>query len=238
MDKSESIASLAKSLSIAQGQMGGAVKGKANPFFKSVYADLSSVVDAIREPLSANGLSFVQVTHPSEKNEIIVETVLMHESGEWLSGTLAMPVSKADAQGYGSALTYAKRYGLQGLLGVPSEDDDGNAASKAKPKQENKNTPVNAAMQGVVIPDNIMKELRFLGAELVDLVEVKNKVSDAYDLYKRTRLTEDELPVEGDYMIALQQILAPSSKTRSALKKEGEMRRAAAASPPTLAEAM
>lgn len=238
MDKSESIASLAKSLSIAQGQMGGAVKGKANPFFKSVYADLSSVVDAIREPLSANGLSFVQVTHPSEKNEIIVETVLMHESGEWLSGTVAIPVSKADAQGYGSAITYAKRYGLQGLLGVPSEDDDGNAAAKAKPKVENKNTPVNAAMQGVVIPDNIMEELRFLASELVDLVEVKNKVSDAYDLYKRTRLTEDEFPVEGDYMIALQQILAPNSKTRSALKKEGEMRRAAAASQPTLAEAM
>lgn len=140
MNKSESIASLAKALAIAQGQMGGAVKGKANPFFKSVYADLSSVVDAIREPLTNNGLSFVQVTHPSERNEIIVETVLMHESGEWLSGTLAMPVSKTDAQGFGSAITYAKRYGLQGLLGVPSEDDDGSAASRKKDAPEVKET--------------------------------------------------------------------------------------------------
>jgi hypothetical protein len=138
MNKSESIANLAKALSIAQGQMGGAVKGKANPFFKSVYADLSSVVEAIREPLSSNGLSYVQVTHPSERNEVIVETVLMHESGEWLSGTLAMPVSKADAQGFGSAITYAKRYGLQGLLGVPSDDDDGNAASQKKAEPEGK----------------------------------------------------------------------------------------------------
>lgn len=224
MNKSDSIASLAKSLAIAQGQMGGAVKGKANPFFKSVYADLSSVVEAIREPLSANGLSFVQVTHPSERNEIIVETVLMHESGEWLSGTLAMPVSKADAQGYGSAITYAKRYGLQGLLGVPSEDDDGNAAAKAKPKAENKHAPVNAAMEGVVIPDKIMEELRFLASELVDLVEAKNDPSKARDLLDSTRLTEDELPVDGDYMLALWQILAPNSKTRSALNAEKKRR--------------
>ena len=223
MNKSESIANLAKSLAIAQGQMGGAVKGKANPFFKSVYADLSSVVEAIRGPLSENGLSFVQVTTPSESQEVVVETVLMHESGEWLSSVTAIPVSKADAQGYGSAITYAKRYGLQGLLGVPSEDDDGNAAAKAKP---NKHAPVNAAMEGVVIPDNIMEELRFLAAELVDLVESKANPSAARDLLDSTRLSEDELPVQGDYLLALGQILTPNSKTRSALKKEGEARRA------------
>jgi hypothetical protein len=113
MNKSESIKELACALAKAQGQMGGAHKGKANPFFKSVYADLSSVVTAIREPLSSNGLSFIQATEPSDKDEIRVITMLMHESGEWLSSTIAIPVSKADAQGYGSAITYAKRYGLQ-----------------------------------------------------------------------------------------------------------------------------
>lgn len=231
MDKSESIANLAKSLSIAQGQMGGAVKGKANPFFKSVYADLSSVVDAIREPLSANGLSFVQVTHPSDKNEIIVETVLMHESGEWLSGTLAMPVSKADAQGYGSAITYAKRYGLQGLLGVPSEDDDGNAAAKAKPK-ENKNTPVAAAAASIPpINEEDQAYLQDLAGSLVEDVEVAGNITMAFDKMEAAKLDSDQ-------KIILWGLLAPNSKTRSALKKEGEMRRAAAASPKTLAEEM
>lgn len=94
------------------------------------------------------------------------------------------------------------------------------------PKEKNKHTPVNAAMEGVVIPDNIMEELRFLAAELVDFVESKNNPSAAYDLLESTRLSEDELPVKGDYLLALSQIMTPNSKTRSALKKEGEARRA------------
>lgn len=136
MDRSEHINELAAALSKAQGAMGVAKKDSANPFFKSTYSDFSSVVNAIREPLSANGLSFVQVTEPSDKNEVIVETVLMHSSGQWCSSKTAIPVNKADAQGYGSAITYGKRYGLQGIVGVPSADDDGNAAAKAAPKQE------------------------------------------------------------------------------------------------------
>jgi len=129
MNKSESIKELACALAKAQGQMGGAHKGKANPFFKSVYADLSSVVTAIREPLSSNGLSFIQATEPSDKDEIRVITMLMHESGEWLSSTIAIHVSKADAQGYGSAITYAKRYSVLAMFGLGTEDDDGNKAS-------------------------------------------------------------------------------------------------------------
>lgn len=231
MNKSDSIANLAKSLAIAQGQMGGAVKGKANPFFKSVYADLSSVVDAIRDPLSANGLSFVQVTHPSERNEVIIETVLMHESGEWLSGTLAMPVSKADAQGYGSAITYAKRYGLQGLLGVPSEDDDGNAAAKAKPKAENKATPIAAATADIPVNPEDEAYLQELAGSLVQDVEIDGKISLAFDKMEDAKLDSDQ-------KLLLWKLLAPNSRTRSALKKEGEMRREAAKTPTTLAEAM
>lgn len=231
MNKSDSIANLAKSLAIAQGQMGGAVKGKDNPFFKSVYADLSSVVDAIRDPLSANGLSFVQVTHPSERNEVIIETVLMHESGEWLSGTLAMPVSKADAQGYGSAITYAKRYGLQGLLGVPSEDDDGNAAAKAKPKAENKATPIAAATADIPVNPEDEAYLQELAGSLVQDVEIDGKISLAFDKMEDAKLDSDQ-------KLLLWKLLAPNSRTRSALKKEGEMRREAAKTPTTLAEAM
>lgn len=136
MNKSESVAGLAAALAKAQGQMKGAIKDSANPFFKSKYADLASVVEAIRAAFSANGLSYIQTVEPSEKDEVRVETTLLHSSGEWIScGVLSLPVSKVDAQGYGSVLTYARRYSLSAAVGVAPEDDDGNAASAAKPKK-------------------------------------------------------------------------------------------------------
>ena len=134
MNKSESIAGLAAALAKAQGAMKGAVKDSANPFFKSKYADLASVVEAIRNAFSANGLSYVQTVQSSDLDEVRVETMILHSSGEWIScGVLALPVSKNDAQGYGSALTYARRYSLSAAVGVAPEDDDGNAAVAAKP---------------------------------------------------------------------------------------------------------
>ena len=134
MNKSESIAALAAALAKAQGTMKGAVKDSANPFFKSKYADLASVVEAIRAAFSANGLSYIQTVQSSELDEVRVETMILHSSGEWIScGVLALPVSKNDAQGYGSALTYARRYSLSAAVGVAPEDDDGNAAVAAKP---------------------------------------------------------------------------------------------------------
>ncbi len=130
MNKSESITNLATALAMAQMNLKGAVKDSANPFFKSKYADLSSVVEAIRPAFGQCGLSYIQRIEPSDKDEVRVETILMHASGEWLScGVLNLPVSKADAQGYGSALTYARRYSLAAACGVAPEDDDGNAAS-------------------------------------------------------------------------------------------------------------
>lgn len=136
MNKSDSIAALAAALAKAQGQIKGAIKDSANPFFKSKYADLASVVEAIREAFATNGLSYVQRVEPSEREEVRVETVILHASGEWLScGFLAVPVSKGDAQGFGSALTYARRYSLSAAAGVAPEDDDGNAAAKAAPPQ-------------------------------------------------------------------------------------------------------
>ncbi len=218
MNKSESIKELATALAKAQRSMGGAKKDSSNPFYKSTYSDLSSVGTAIREPLSSNGLSFIQATEPSDKDEIRVITMLMHESGEWLSSTIAIPVSKADAQGYGSAITYAKRYGLQGLLGVPSEDDDGNAAAKAKPAI----TPVRAAMQSVDINTEDMDFLRGVASELVQMVEVEADPVRAFNHMSKQNLDSDQ-------KLALWSILQPNSKTRSAIKKEGEARKTEAA---------
>jgi hypothetical protein len=111
----------------------GAAKDKVNPHFKSKYADIGSVIDAIKPALAAQELGFTQHPQPSE-NGIIVETVLHHSSGESLSlGTLYVPANKNDAQAFGSALTYARRYALMTAFGVPAEDDDGNAASTARP---------------------------------------------------------------------------------------------------------
>ena len=120
----------------AQAEMTGAKKDSANPFFKSKYADLSSVMEAIRPALTAHGLGFVQMVKDGQ-DCAAVETVIIHESGEMMPcGFVSVPVSKADAQGYGSAITYAKRYSLQAAFGVPSVDDDGNAAAAAPPAKK------------------------------------------------------------------------------------------------------
>lgn len=134
MNKSDSIAALAAALSKAQAQIEGAIKDSTNPHFRSKYADLSSVVDAIRKPLADNGLAYVQTIHQAD-SAASVATLILHSSGEWIDcGAIAVPVSKGDAQGYGSALTYARRYSLSAAFGVAPEDDDGNAAAKAAPK--------------------------------------------------------------------------------------------------------
>lgn len=130
MKSSESIKGLAAALAKAQACMENASKDKDNPFFKSKYANLESVVGVIRPAIEKHGLSFVQVCHDWDAGAK-VETIILHESGEWLScGVMAAPATKADAQGFGSALTYARRYSLSAAFGVATEDDDGNAASK------------------------------------------------------------------------------------------------------------
>jgi hypothetical protein len=122
------IKDLSAAMAKAFAQIEGAVKGKTNPAFRSRYADLAAVVDAIRPALAEHGLWFTQPTSRVDGG-VCVETLLFHASGQSLSlGTLFMPATKQDAQGYGSALTYARRYSLMAAFAVPAEDDDGNAA--------------------------------------------------------------------------------------------------------------
>lgn len=122
----------------AQAQMGKAIKASTNPAFKdSKYADLSSVMDACLPALNANGIAVYQPTIDDETGRY-VETVLAHESGETLKCRVPLIVQKNDMQGYGSAVTYARRYGLMCMAGIAPEDDDGNAAAKAAPKDEAK----------------------------------------------------------------------------------------------------
>lgn len=129
----------AKALIGATHMIEGAIKDSRNPHFKSTYADLSSVIEAVKEPLKVHGLTFLQRAYEGAES-VKVETIILHESGESISlGTVDVPVDKKNAQGYGSAMTYARRFSLSTALGVPAVDDDGNAASAKKeppkPKQ-------------------------------------------------------------------------------------------------------
>lgn len=138
IEQSESIASLAAAFAKAQATIEGAVKGKVNPAFRSKYADLASVWDACREQLSTNGLAVMQFPGEVVDGRMTLTTQLTHESGEWMRSTMSVPLAKADPQGAGSALTYARRYALAAVVGVCPEDDDGNAASRpaSQPRQE------------------------------------------------------------------------------------------------------
>lgn len=141
------VASLSAAMAKAFAEIEAATKSANNPHFKSKYADLGAVIEAVKPPLIKHGLFFTQRSHPVE-NGVSVETVLHHEGGEELSlGTLFVPANKQDAQGFGSALTYARRYGLMTAFGVPAEDDDGNAASRPAPQARTNGAPPTATDQ-------------------------------------------------------------------------------------------
>ena len=127
MKSSESINELASALCAAQSQMGGAVKDSANPFFKSSYADLTSVIKAIKQPFADNGLSYTQFP-VSNENGVGVSTRLMHTSGQWLEMEYTLPTVKKDPQASGSAISYARRYALQSIAGIPTAEDDAESA--------------------------------------------------------------------------------------------------------------
>lgn len=188
MDNKDLIAAFIK----AQGEIKGALKDADNPFFKSKYADLSSVVEAIKPALQKHKLGFIQVSHDAD-NCACIETVIVHDSGQTFSaGRVSVPVSKGDAQGYGSAMTYARRYSLSAAFGVCPEDDDGNAAAKAKP--ESSKSIGQAEYDN--LPAAIQQSLTDLKTEVMDAFDPANP-EKAYDLYAQTR---DNLPDEGQQM--------------------------------------
>lgn len=192
MKQSDSIAALAAALAKAQGAITGAKKDAENPHFRSKYADLASVWEAARPALTAHGLSVIQTFDPSDKDEIIVDTRLLHESGEWIEGRIAVPVTKADAQGYGSAATYARRYSLAAMVGVAPEDDDGNAAAGAKPRLMS--TGEFAKHKGAI--GAAQNELELRGAYTTGYVEAQ-RIGDMDAILRLTALKDErkkELP--------------------------------------------
>jgi hypothetical protein len=138
MSQSESIKELATALSKVQGQIKPAIKDSANPFFHSTYADLESVWNVCREPLTKNGLSILQMPGNFFEGRMWLITRLMHSSGEWIEQEMSMPVAKQDSHGCSSAVTYMRRISLAGFCGIVQTDDDGNAAAQPKAPIQNK----------------------------------------------------------------------------------------------------
>lgn len=125
---SENLTELAVAMAKMQGELEVAKKDNVNPHFKSKYADLKSCWDACREPLSNNGLSVIQLPQ-ADGMEVIVETLLLHSSGQFIKSALRMTAAKNTPQAIGSAITYARRYALMSVLGIAGDDDDGNESS-------------------------------------------------------------------------------------------------------------
>ena len=135
MPQSEQIGELAKAIAAAQAKLKPVKKECKNPFFNSRYADLAAVWEALK-PFHEEGIAITQMPFDAGEGMVGITTQLTHTSGQWIAGSLALPVSKDDAQGVGSAVTYCRRYSLGCMTGVVTEeDDDGNQATQAKPAQ-------------------------------------------------------------------------------------------------------
>lgn len=167
MNSSTNINELAKALSQAQVKFASVTKQNAvdTGKYKYVYADLATILEAVRKPLSEHGLSVTAIVHSmSERGEVPVETVLMHESGQWISSTVALPVPGGGPQAMGSSITYARRYGLSGLLGIAAEEDDDagkaeQAHQAAQAMKKNASAPAQVRPVDSKVFDKLMAEL-------------------------------------------------------------------------------
>ena len=192
----------------AQAEIGAALKDSTNPHFKSKYADLASVVSAIKPVAAKHGLGYVQKFHPAEGG-VCIETIIVHESGEQIeTGPLFVPASKQDAQGYGSASTYTRRYSLQTAFGVPADDEDGNAARQSK---------------GVIAP--VKEGARGLDADPIKVAKVVTALVNVQELDANGGLDDADWhyveqvdPLTQDEKLAVWNALAGNSKLRSRIK--------------------
>lgn len=212
---------IASALVKAQKAFGPALKTNTNPHFRSKYADLSACVEAVIDALNESGIYLMQPTHECESG-VTVETIFIHESGEQISaGKLHVPATKNDAQGYGSALTYARRYSLMAACGIAPEDDDGNAASKPRDLTRSgsvRHSPTQGAMEELDSEER-KQYLTLLGSTLAAMVD-KGDVGKAYEKLLKEKLDDTEYT-------ALWEILKDKSYVRSKLKAHADQLKAA-----------
>jgi len=221
MEKSDQINELVAALSSAQGMITPAIKDTNNPFFKSKYADLASVWEVIKKPLSDNKLAVIQ--HPTtDGNVVTVETVLSHASGQWTSSKLTMVSKDTTPQGIGSCITYARRYALSSILGVASElDDDGNAASGKQPEQEKSFTREDVRKpktevkhdpnEDYINPEQGTSLLQLIGLKGWTRQDLKEFIMFEWNLESVTKIQNKHLVRIRDYF-SIQKPINPSSK--------------------------
>jgi|ERR1700754_752346 len=175
---SPEIGKLLEALAKAQAIMRGAVEDSSNPFFKSTYADLTSVWEACREPLTQNGLSVIQTTQILNGTNCLV-SILGHLSGQWIKSVLPINPSKPDIQALGSAITYCRRYALSALVGVCPIDDDGEQAMPKERNGEYKKKPIDEAPLAIAfdIPADVFP--KSLEIYIKESAEVSNTTRNA-----------------------------------------------------------
>ncbi|WP_175958447.1 ERF family protein [Burkholderia sp. BCC0405] len=154
MKTSESLGKISAALLAAQKAITFASKDATNPHFKNKYADLPAVIDAIKPALNEADIIFIQSASPSEDGKLHLATRLQHVSGEWIEDTLVMPLPKQDPQGYGSAMTYARRYALAAITGLYQDDDDGNSGSGVGERAASNTTSKSASKRTESLPED------------------------------------------------------------------------------------
>lgn len=170
--QSESIAELAAALSKAQAQIEGAKQDSKNPFFKSDYADLTSVWAACRKPLTDHGLAIIQTVEPREENKMVLITTLAHASGQWIKSYLPLVITKMDPQGVGASITYARRFALAAIVGICPKDDDAEEIMKPVREQEK------LSNQQIAILDSFLDD----DASLEEKIKKQKNLKSVYDL--------------------------------------------------------
>jgi len=209
MKTSDSIAKIGAAFLAAQKNIGSAVKGQKNPFFKSTYADLGSVMEACKDALNEQGISILQPVG-MDGESTYVETILLHESGEFISDRMRIILEKATPQGQGSAITYARRYALQSMCFIPSEDDDGNQAevqsnghSATQSQQSRQPTPAHpvpsareivAKGKGKGLWSDLKGFCIFASAELGMLISADSKLTPEQRV-QLNKAVEEEQPI-------------------------------------------
>ena len=191
MKQTDQITELAAALAKAQGEIVAAKRDSENPHFRSRYADLASVWDACRAALAKHGLAIVQSPRLVVTGETVwfveVETRLLHESGQSLSDVLAMPLATPNAQGVGSACTYARRYALAAFVGVaPDDDDDANAATEPAPERDSSDRkPIAAPARAANLPPGALETV------VITVKDIRQKPT-ANGGTKYTVITDDD----------------------------------------------
>jgi hypothetical protein len=209
MEKSESIVKLSKALVKMQSEMGAASKSSDNPFFKSKYADLASVKEATRLPLLNNGLTITQFVGEYVAGVMSLETIILHESGEYMSRVASIPIAKADCHAATAGVTYLRRTSIAAVCNLMQEDDDGNAAADPKKRGKGAHSPLMGSLEELTAGELVTAKAVAIG---MDEAHKIGNVKEAHRLFYGNGLSNEMK--EGIW-----ELLKNNSKCRSAVSE-------------------